>query len=64
MGLPGEKAGEARLVEAVESELISTDAEGRLVLADALPYAHTHYQPRAVIDPARPEVAAVCQVLP
>ena len=31
-------------------EIISTDAEGRLVLADALTYAHTHYQPRAVID--------------
>ncbi|UCH59832.1 MAG: leucyl aminopeptidase [Anaerolineales bacterium] len=31
-------------------EIISTDAEGRLVLADALTYAHTHYQPRALID--------------
>ena len=31
-------------------EIISTDAEGRLVLADALTYAHTHYKPRAIID--------------
>lgn len=31
-------------------EIISTDAEGRMVLADALTYAHTHYKPRAIID--------------
>ncbi len=31
-------------------EIISTDAEGRLVLADALTYAQKHYQPRAIID--------------
>jgi len=31
-------------------EIISTDAEGRLVLADALTYAHTYYKPRSVID--------------
>ncbi len=31
-------------------EIISTDAEGRLVLADALTYAQTHYTPRAIID--------------
>jgi leucyl aminopeptidase len=31
-------------------EIISTDAEGRLVLADALTYAHKQYQPRAMID--------------
>jgi len=31
-------------------EIISTDAEGRLVLADALTYAHTQFQPRAIID--------------
>lgn len=30
-------------------EIISTDAEGRLILADALVYA-SHYQPKAVID--------------
>ena len=31
-------------------EIISTDAEGRVVLSDALTYAHTYYSPRAIID--------------
>lgn len=31
-------------------EIISTDAEGRLVLADALTYAQKYYKPRAIID--------------
>ncbi|MDB6181856.1 leucyl aminopeptidase [Paracoccus fistulariae] len=31
-------------------EVINTDAEGRLVLADVLWYAQTRFQPRAVID--------------
>ncbi len=31
-------------------EVINTDAEGRLVLADALWYAQEHFHPRAVID--------------
>jgi len=31
-------------------EIISTDAEGRLVLADALTYAQREYHPRAIID--------------
>ncbi len=31
-------------------EVISTDAEGRLVLADALTYAQQIYHPRAIID--------------
>jgi leucyl aminopeptidase len=31
-------------------EIISTDAEGRLVLADTLTYAQRNYQPRALID--------------
>lgn len=31
-------------------EIISTDAEGRLVLADALTYAQREYKPRALID--------------
>ncbi len=31
-------------------EIVSTDAEGRLVLADALTYAQTHYQPKQIID--------------
>jgi len=31
-------------------EIISTDAEGRLVLADGLTYAQRNYQPRSLID--------------
>jgi leucyl aminopeptidase len=31
-------------------EVLNTDAEGRLVLADALTYAHRTFQPRMVID--------------
>jgi leucyl aminopeptidase len=31
-------------------EIISTDAEGRLVLADALTYACKHYKPRVLVD--------------
>jgi len=31
-------------------EIISTDAEGRMVLADALTYAAAQYKPRAIID--------------
>ncbi len=31
-------------------EIISTDAEGRLVLADGLAYAQKHFQPRAILD--------------
>lgn len=31
-------------------EIISTDAEGRLVLCDALTYAQKNFQPRALID--------------
>jgi leucyl aminopeptidase len=33
-------------------EIITTDAEGRLVLADGLTYAQKNYQPRAIIDMA------------
>ncbi|MEE9297135.1 MAG: leucyl aminopeptidase [Phycisphaerae bacterium] len=33
-------------------EIISTDAEGRLVLADTLTFAQKHYKPRAIIDVA------------
>lgn len=31
-------------------EVLHTDAEGRLVLADALTYAETFYQPKAILD--------------
>lgn len=33
-------------------EVLNTDAEGRLILADALHYAATNYKPRAIIDVA------------
>jgi leucyl aminopeptidase len=33
-------------------EVVNTDAEGRLVLADALAYAIKRYQPRAILDVA------------
>jgi leucyl aminopeptidase len=31
-------------------EVVDTDAEGRLVLADALDYARTRFRPRAMVD--------------
>jgi leucyl aminopeptidase len=31
-------------------EVLNTDAEGRVVLADALHYARTHYEPCAIVD--------------
>lgn len=31
-------------------EVLNTDAEGRLALADALHYANTHFKPKAIID--------------
>jgi leucyl aminopeptidase len=39
-----------RLCNGVTCEVTNTDAEGRLVLADALAYGCKHYKPRAVID--------------
>lgn len=49
-------AGAQRPSDIVESgsghsiEVLNTDAEGRLVLADALWYAQTKFKPRAVVD--------------
>ncbi len=40
-------------------EIISTDAEGRLVLADALTYAQKNFQPSAIIDLATLTGAAI-----
>ena len=40
-------------------EVINTDAEGRLVLADVLWYAQQHHKPRAVIDLATLTGAAI-----
>lgn len=36
----------------VTSEILNTDAEGRLILADALSYAIKHYKPDTIIDAA------------
>ena len=33
-------------------EILNTDAEGRLILADAIAYAEKHYRPSAIIDMA------------
>ena len=32
------------------AEILNTDAEGRLILADALSYGEKHYSPKAIID--------------
>ncbi|MEW6116174.1 MAG: leucyl aminopeptidase [Nitrospirota bacterium] len=39
-----------RAVNGLTIEIISTDAEGRLILADAIGYALKYYSPKAVID--------------
>ena len=39
-----------RALSGATIEIISTDAEGRLVLADSLTYAQQKFQPRAMID--------------
>jgi leucyl aminopeptidase len=31
-------------------EVLTTDAEGRLILADAVAYAHAHYKPDTIVD--------------
>ncbi len=41
-----------RMYNGVTVEVHNTDAEGRLILADALAYAEEKYQPRAMIDAA------------
>lgn len=40
-------------------EVVNTDAEGRLILADAIAYAVTNYDPRVIIDAATLTGAAV-----
>ncbi len=54
----------------ISVEIADTDAEGRLVLADAISYVQTHYAPKRIIDLATltggaiialgEEVAAIC----
>lgn len=45
--LPGDVVNTAA---GLSVEIINTDAEGRLVVADALWYAEKHYQPRAMVN--------------
>lgn len=40
-------------------EIVNTDAEGRLILADAIAYAHANYNPSLIIDAATLTGAAV-----
>jgi len=47
------RAGDiATAMNGLTVEILHTDAEGRLVLADAMTYAHTHYEPTVMIDAA------------
>jgi leucyl aminopeptidase len=39
-----------KMLSGLTVEIVSTDAEGRLILADALTYAQNTYKPRAIID--------------
>ncbi len=39
-----------KLYSGKTAEIINTDAEGRLILADALTYGEQHYKPEAMID--------------
>jgi len=39
-----------KLYSGKTAEILNTDAEGRLILADALSYGEKHYSPKAIID--------------
>ncbi|MCH8914596.1 MAG: leucyl aminopeptidase [Thaumarchaeota archaeon] len=39
-----------KLYSGKTSEILNTDAEGRLILADALSYGEKHYSPKVIID--------------
>ena len=39
-----------KLFSGKTAEILNTDAEGRLILADALSYGEKHYAPKAIID--------------
>lgn len=39
-----------KLYNGKTAEILNTDAEGRLILADALAYGEKHYSPKAIID--------------
>jgi len=39
-----------KLYNGKTAEILNTDAEGRLILADALSYGEKHYSPKVIID--------------
>ena len=39
-----------KLYSGKTAEILNTDAEGRLILADALAYGEKHYSPKEIID--------------
>ena len=39
-----------KLYSGKTAEILNTDAEGRLILADALSYGEKHYSPKAIVD--------------
>ena len=39
-----------KLYNGKTAEILNTDAEGRLILADALAYGEKHYSPKAIVD--------------
>jgi leucyl aminopeptidase len=39
-----------KLYSGKTAEILNTDAEGRLILADAISYGEKHYSPKAIID--------------
>lgn len=39
-----------KLYSGKTAEILNTDAEGRLILADALAYSEKHYSPKAILD--------------
>lgn len=40
----------SKLYSGKTAEILNTDAEGRLILADALSYGEKHYSPKVIID--------------
>ena len=52
--MPGSKASKpgdvVRTMSGLTVEILNTDAEGRLVLADLLTYAQKKYKPKEIID--------------
>lgn len=47
--LPGDVV---KMLSGMTVEVLNTDAEGRMILADAITYAQRHYQPEVILDAA------------